>query len=105
MGVSGIHGGDRIHCGKSTTCVFYHRAINLRVVVHGDDFAVLAMADHLDWYREQIVNKFEVKFRGRLGAGDQDQKAIRILNRITEWSEEGIVYEADRRHVELIIRD
>jgi hypothetical protein len=43
-----------------------------------------------------------VKFRGRIGPQQTDQKAIRILNRIVEWTKEGIVYEADQRHAEII---
>ena len=31
--------------------------------------------------------------------------AIRILNRVIEWTSEGIEYEADQRHAEIIIRD
>jgi hypothetical protein len=46
-----------------------------------------------------------VKFRGRLGPTDQDDKEIRILNRIITWTEEGILYEADQRHAEIIIRE
>merc|ERR1711873_57450 len=30
--------------------------------------------------------------------------AIRILNRVIEWTEEGILYEADHRHAEIIVR-
>ena len=33
-----------------------------------------------------------------------DQKNIRILNRIVSWESFGIVYEADQRHAEIIIR-
>jgi hypothetical protein len=43
-----------------------------------------------------------VKFRGRIGPCQTDLKAIRILNRILEWTKDGIIYEADQRHAEII---
>ena len=45
------------------------------------------------------------KFRGRLGPEKEDDKSIRILNRIVEWTEAGIRYEADQRHAELIVKE
>ena len=59
----------------------------------------------LDWFRESIQGKFEVKFRARLGPGEKDDKSVRLLNRVIHWTGEGIKYEADQRHAELIIKD
>ena len=42
--------------------------------------------------------------RGRLGPEGNDDKSIRILNRIVTWKEDGIHYEADQRHAEIIIK-
>ena len=58
----------------------------------------------LDWFRERIQDKFEVKFRGRLGPDNGDDKSVRILNRIVTWTEDGIRYEADQRHAEIIVK-
>ena len=55
------------------------------------------------WLRRAISDKYEVKFRGRLGADVGDDKSIRILNRVVEWTESGIKYEADQRHADLIV--
>ena len=44
-----------------------------------------------------------MKFRGRIGPDAQDDKHIRILNRVVQWTEEGIEYEADQRHAEIIV--
>ena len=76
--------------GKATPCSFFMEARDLRVVVHGDDFTVLGTEEDLDWFRREISKAYEVKFRGRIGPGCNDQKSIRILNRVVEWSEEGI---------------
>jgi hypothetical protein len=88
--------------GRATPCIFTLNSKELRVVVHGDDFTVLGYTKDLDWFRQQIGDKFSVKFRGRIGPCQTDLKAIRILNRILEWTKEGIIYEADQRHAEII---
>ena len=86
--------------GRATPCAFFMKDKNVRVVVHGDDFTVLGHEEDLDWFRRVISETFEVKFRGRVGPGDNDDKSIRILNRVIEWTEEGILYEADQRRAE-----
>ena len=35
----------------------------------------------------------------------KDIKSIRILNRIVTWTNQGLEYEADQRHAELIIQE
>jgi hypothetical protein len=92
--------------GKANPCVFYRPGRDLRVVVHGDDFTVGGFGEDLDWFRKRISEKFDVKFRARLGEGEKDDKSVRILNRVIEWKDDfGLVYEADQRHAEIIIRD
>jgi hypothetical protein len=90
--------------GRSTPCAFWHSGRQLRAVIHGDDFTILGNEVELDWFRDKVQSKFEVKIRGRLGPEESDDKSIRILNRIVTWREDGIHYEADQRHAEMIIR-
>ena len=91
--------------GITTPCAFLHKGKAIRVVVHGDDFTVLGESKQLDWFRGQIAARFEVKFRGRIGPAPGDEKSIRILNRVVEWTDTGIHYEADQRHAEIIISE
>ena len=65
--------------GVASPCVFYHKERDVRIVVHGDDFTVLGQEAQLNWFTERVVEKFEVKSRGRLGPSEADEKAI-------EWS-------------------
>ena len=58
----------------------------------------------LDWFRRAISERYEVKFRGRIGPSESDDKSIRILNRVTTWNVDGISYEADHRHAEIIVK-
>ena len=91
--------------GKASPNIFYHEARNIRAVIHGDDFTILGNEYDLDWFRREISQRYEVKFRGRIGPSDKDDKAIRILSRVVTWTEEGIEYEADQRHAEIIIKE
>lgn len=88
--------------GVASPCVFFYTVREISMVVHGDDFTVLGYESDLDWVREPISSEFEVKFRGRLGPEAGDMKSIRILNRIVEWKEDGIYYEADQRHIDIL---
>ena len=44
-----------------------------------------------------------MKNRRRLGPDKHDQKSISIVNRCVEWRSDGIHYEPDPRHAEIII--
>ena len=90
--------------GIASPCVFYNSQRNIRSVIHGDDFTMLGSEEDLDWFRVKIEERFEVKIRGRLGPSEGDGKSIRILNRVVEWTNSGISYEADQRHAEIIVK-
>jgi hypothetical protein len=85
-------------------CVFFHPVRQVRLVVHGDDFSVAGSEEQLNWFRKEISNRTDVKFRARLGDDDKDDKSVRILNRVVEWTK-GIRYEADQRHGEVVVRE
>ncbi len=91
--------------GVASPCAFKHETRALWLTVHGDDFTLLGGDLNLDWFENKIKEEFEVTVRGRLGPGEEDMKAIRILNRIVEWTEEGLRYEADQRHAEIIVKE
>ena len=90
--------------GKSSPCVFYHLDRDLRVVVHGDDFTFMGEDSSLQWITLELQKVYELKVRATLGPEPNDDKSVRILNRIVSWSEQGIQYEPDQRHVEIVIK-
>ena len=49
------------HRGISSPCVFLHKAREIRAVIHGDDFTLLGDNSDLNWFRDRIKSKFEVK--------------------------------------------
>ena len=60
--------------------------------------------EELDRFRSRIETKLEVNFRGRLGADPGDDKEIRMLNRVVAMADEGLEYEIDQRHAEVIVK-
>ena len=47
--------------GKATPCIFQNNDRDLQAVIHGDDFAILGTPADLDWFRDSIQTRFEVK--------------------------------------------
>ena len=74
------------------------------VVAHGDDFTALGNADGLSKYKEGMTKTFECKTKGRLGRAKDDLKEMRMLNQIVRITDNGLRYEADPRHAELLAK-
>ena len=91
--------------GRASPCSFSHQTRDLKLVVHGDDFTVLGCDVDLDFFQAGIKAEFDVKVRGRLGSGEQDDTCIRTLNRIVRWTDAGLRVEADPRRVEVLVKD
>ena len=87
--------------GSGSPCCFYHPTREMNCVVHGDDFTCMGLDEDLDYYEAELAKRFELKIRGRLGEGC-DLTEIKILNRILRICPDGVEYEADPRHVELL---
>ena len=45
----------------------------------------------------------ELKLKGIIGPQDSDMTQMRVLNRVITWNDEGIEYEPDQRHAEIIV--
>ena len=91
--------------GLASPCVFKHATRKIWLTVHGDDFSLLGSDADLDWFENKLQEEFEVKIRGRLGPGEEDMQSIRVLSRIIEWNPNGLWYEADQRHADIIVKE
>ena len=93
--------------GVSNPCVYFHKERNIRTEVHGDDFTSLGSIPSLHWFHEEIAKTWTIKVRGILGPPGTEGtvQKIDILNRLVTWTDEGIEYEADPRHAEIIARE
>ena len=74
-------------------------------VVHGDDFVFEGDVVALDVLPDQLREFWLIKKRGLLGPESGDDKEVSILNRVLRWTDRGVEYEADPRHVEKLLRD
>ena len=90
--------------GTANPCCFHHPGRDLRLVVHGDDFTTLGRHEDLVWYETELAKSFEIKVRGHLGEGKDCVDEMKILNRVVRLSKEGLLYEADPRHAEMLTR-
>ena len=90
--------------GESCSCVFKHPDRRVVAVVHGDDFTLLGTKEQLDWCEAEMAKAFELKLRGRMGERPGCVKEIRILNRVLRLCADGLRYEPDPRHVELLVK-
>ena len=78
------------------------------MVVHGDDFMTLGDSEALSEVERAMSDQYTMKVRAILGAGRDDAKEVRILNRYVRWKSDGgenwMEYEPDLRHAELIVK-
>ena len=88
--------------GAASPCCFHHPEHNISGVVHGDDFTAMGLNADLDYYETELAENFELKI-GRLGEGCKGDNQLRILNRIVTITATGLTYEADPRHVDLLV--
>ena len=92
--------------GKSAPTVMKHESKDIRCVVHGDDFTFNGPEDELKDIAKKMGEWYKIKMRGMIGPERHDLKKVDILNRTVEWDiERGIVYRADRKHVQIIAKD
>ena len=90
--------------GKGSPCNFYHSRLDITCTVHGDDFTSCGPENAIEWFKAKISAKYESK-HSILGPGNKHEKTIRVLNRVLPWTRDGIQYEADQRHADLVIEE
>jgi hypothetical protein len=90
--------------GRASPCCYYHAALDVRCIVHGDDFVLTGSAGALDEVKAGMHKRFLLKELGRLGSHASELKELRVLNRVVRWTREGLKYEADPRHAEIIVQ-
>ena len=87
-------------------CMFMYADRSIVCLVHGDDLVSVGSRSDLQWMKERLAGRFEVKTQmvgPRADLGDVSE--ARILNRVIRVTPQGWEYEADQRHADLIIRE
>ena len=87
-------------CGRYNPCTYWHPKKGLKTMTHGDDFASSGFDKDLEWLREEMAKRFQIKTQM---IGHNYAKEGKILNRIVRVTKEGWEYEADQRHGEVIV--
>ena len=84
----------------------YHHEYDIRVLVHGDDFVVLADDDGHEFVKKALAERYAFKEVGGIGPDDGDGTEFVVLNRLVRFDRKtgSVEYEADPRHVEIMIK-
>ena len=91
--------------GVASPCCFYRAADDVCCVVHGDDFTFEGPPDALKEVAEALRKVWLVKVRAILGPEPWGDMDVSILNRVIRWTEDALLYEADPRHVEKLLKE
>ena len=83
--------------------ILSQRERDIETVVHGEDFTSLAEEDQSIWFAGELSKVLKISNRGILGPAKHHVQEIRLLNRVLAWDDDGIRYEADQRHSEILI--
>ena len=92
------------HVGRSSPCNFRHKERDITMTVHGDDFAVTASTPQSEWLKSKMKSKYDIKM-DILGHDEGQEKEVEILSRVIRWTTEGLEYEADQRHADLLVKE
>ena len=93
-----------LEIGQYNPCMYYNPIRKMRCLVHGDDFVCVGEASDLRWLESQLKERFGIKAK-TIGLKPGESREERILNRVIRVTADGWGYEADQRHVDLIIRE
>ena len=74
-------------------------------MVHGDDFTFEGPREALKKVAEDLRKVWLIKVRATLGPEPGDDKEVSILNRIVRSCDDCLLYDADPRHVEKLLRE
>ena len=96
--------------GRSNPAVFHSHREDGRMLVHGDDFVLLADDGEIKAVEQLLKSKYTVKVVSVIGDGSLQQEAV-ILNRIVRYvppneaNRMAMEIEPDQRHVDILLRE
>lgn len=72
--------------------------------IYGDDLTTLGVEADLLWFKAKLEERYELKFGGLMGPDVHDVKDAMILNRLVHYADMATTYEADPRHVQILLQ-
>ncbi|MDA8609425.1 hypothetical protein N9L19_00760 [bacterium] len=115
--------------GQCNTCLYYHRQRNLRIFLHGSDFATVGTRQEVKLFKTVFEQIFDVKIQcsgpravvgGRKsvagtstspaptttnGEAMQEGSKGRLLNRVLRCTPQGWEVESEQRHSAIIVQE
>ena len=91
--------------GEASPCCFYTETGDVACVVHVGDLTFEGPPDALKTIAENMQMFWIINVRATLGPDASEDKEVSILNRVVRWTEDCLLYEADPRHVEKLLRE
>ena len=91
--------------GRASPCHFFHSKLQVRVLVHGDDFLIVGRRAGREFTLNLLRQHYELSQVEMLGTGTGEVKELRFLGRILSVQDWGIQYEPDPTHHEQVIAE
>ena len=85
-------------------CIYWSRKLNVKMLLHGDDFMMVCGRESAEVMRKALMERFTVTVKV-CGHGENEEREVRILNRVVRAVKGGWEYEADQRHAEMIVEE
>ena len=89
--------------GKYNPCLYYHREWQIGSLIHGDDFVSVGGYEQMKRFRKVLEKRFKIKTQIVGDRGGEELTEARVLNRILRVTPNGWEYEADQRHIDMLI--
>ena len=88
--------------GLSSKNLFHHKENRVSGLTHGDDFVLTGPTKRLTEFENEMTSVYPIKAK-IISLGSP--KSIKTLNRRLHWGKEGIVYQHDPRHIDVLVKD
>ena len=86
----------------SSKNLFHHKENRVSGLTHGDDFVLTGPTKRLTEFENEMTSVYPIKAK-IISLGSP--KSIKTLNRRLHWGKEGIVYQHDPRHIDVLVKD
>ena len=88
--------------GLSSKNLFHHKENQVSGLTHGDDFVLTGPIKRLKEFKNEMKSVYPIKAK-IISFGSLE--SIKTLNRRLHWGKEGIVYQHDPRHIDVLVRE
>ena len=88
--------------GLSSKNLFHHKEHQVSGLTHGDDFVLTGPTKRLMEFKKEMTKVYPTKAKIISFGSSQ---SIKTLNRRLHWGREGIVYQHDPRHIDVLVKE